>query len=235
MRVRKPLAAMAAVALGLSVPTGSQAQIWGVGGATEWTQLANHAQLVLEAARQAQAIKIQLQQWNQETIAGRILNVMEWGQFARDLATLERNTRVGGAVSAYLDKLDVVFRAAYPGYVIPGMPFQSQYAGWNKTNMATILTGLRTLNINAQQLQTENGTEQAARNLSQGAVGQMQAIQAGNLMADEQVQQLQKLRMLMMTQLQSELTWQGRAVNDQAAQEQIRAEEFGPVTFHATN
>ena len=62
-------------------------------------------------------------------------------------------------------------------------------------------------NMQSNQFATEEMTLKQLRTMSQSATGQMQAIQVGSQIAEQQVQQLQKLRQLMMAQLNQQNTY----------------------------
>src|SRR5438270_1884458 len=63
--------------------------------ATEWTQLLNHAQLVLQLEKQAEQLQAQLASFRQLSLSGKIFSAMEWVNFGQQIAALSRNLQQG--------------------------------------------------------------------------------------------------------------------------------------------
>src|SRR5208337_4549824 len=116
-------------------------------------------------------------------------------------------------------------------YSVQGLAqqFQQLYPGYNVTTItgvqspqASVATTLNTLNgaLQSAQSQAQNFTAEqtALQSLelkNQTAVGNLQAVQTGNEIALAQVQQIQLLRQLVMTMMNSANTAAGSQVNSQ--------------------
>ncbi|MDQ3232870.1 MAG: hypothetical protein M3Q07_13715, partial [Pseudobdellovibrionaceae bacterium] len=61
---------------------------------------------------------------------------------------------------------------------------------------------MKAANLQFEQFSSEEETIKTIQRLGSSAKGRMEAIQAGNLIASQQVSQIQKLRGLMMAQMQ---------------------------------
>lgn len=197
------------------------------GGATEWTQLLNNAQLleqsgqgVEQIANQAQQIAHQVTQiQNQLDQYRTMLQNLEklpnniWGQAEKDLNRLRQLTQQGQGIGFSMGNLDDVLKQRFPSFeefasgVQGGQNFSEQYGQWSKTNRDTIGGTLAQAGMTAQQFDTEQSTMKQLQEQSQTAVGQMQALQVGHSIASQQVEQMQKLRGLIAQQSTMMGTW----------------------------
>ena len=84
----------------------AHAQFFPIGGATEVTQLANHAELVTQIEKQLQHISIALNTYNQIMTAGRLLTNLQWSNAQQDLMNLASIVQVGSGLAFSLAALD---------------------------------------------------------------------------------------------------------------------------------
>jgi len=203
--------------------------------AQEWTQLLNHVQLVLQLEKQAEQLKTQLDSFRQLSLSGKLFSALEWTNFGQQIAALSRNLQQGDALSYTMGHLDQVFRQAYPGYLKAGVAFDPQYRQWGKINLDTIQGVLASLNVHSDQMKTEEQQVAVIRRFASSAVGQTQAIQAGVLMADKQVEQLAALRQLMAAQTQVLAVSEGRKINNEQVQNQVLNKGLGAARWTAVN
>ena len=75
---------------------------------------------------------------------------------------------------------------------------------------------LRSTQLQADDFLGEDTRLQALQALSDSAVGRMQAIQAGNMIAAEEAQQLRKLRQLVMAQSNAQTVYMANQTNKDA-------------------
>src|SRR5262249_3266441 len=73
--------------------------------------------------------------------------------------------------------------------------------------------------LQSHQLQNEQTILRALRDMSETAEGRMEALQVGNQIAEQTVEQLMKLRQLMLADLQSKQVYQAQEVQKDAAKE----------------
>ena len=123
----------------------------------------------------------------------------------------------GQAVAYTMADIDGAFRSRWPGYV-PPEDFNASYDLWTRSTLDTIRGVLRSTQLQAEDFLTEETRLEALQALSDSSVGRMQAIQAGNMIAAEQIQQLRKLRQLMMAQSNAQTVFLANETN-KAAQE----------------
>lgn len=224
---RRSLLRNAIVGLMLAVSPSAVYAGAATGGATEWTQLLNNAQLLEQSgqgvqslaneaqqiAHQVTQIKNQLDQYrtmlqNLEKLPDNI-----WGQAQNDLNRLRQLTQQGDGIAFSMGSLDDVLKQRFPSFedfaagVKGGENYSEQYGQWSQTNRDTIGGTLAQAGLTAQQFDTEQGTMRQLQQQSQSAVGQMQALQVGHSIASQQVDQMQKLRGLIAQQSTMMGTW----------------------------
>ncbi|MCL6467724.1 MAG: P-type conjugative transfer protein TrbJ, partial [Ralstonia sp.] len=124
------------------------------------------------------------------------------------------------------------FQNTYSGFT-QATKFSTAYKNWSKTTMDSIKGSLAAANLQANQFSTEEGTLSALRSMSQSSGGQLQALQTGTQIAVEQASQLQKLRGLMMAQMQAQNAYM--AGNQQDKDNRKAAEENFFVPSSGTN
>ena len=101
----------------------------------------------------------------------------------------------------------------------------TDYRDWSQTSLDTTRSTMRAAGLQSQQLQDEQTILAALRTMSLTADGRMQAIQVANQIAEQQVEQLMKLRALMLVDLQSKQAFQAQQIQKDAAA-QAAAEAF---------
>ena len=171
------------------------------------------ANSVIALNHQAEQIRLALA--NMKNYDG---NAGEWGNAQTLLQNLSDTVAQGQSLSYSMQNIDTAFKQRFPGYQ-PSRNYPEDYKTWAQTALDTLQQTL-----GAAGLQTSNFiNEQAALNqlahLSQTAVGRMQAIQVGNMLATQQVTQLQQLRQLIASQVSAQNAYAAYQVNKDANQE----------------
>lgn len=215
------------------------------GAATEWTQLANNAQLVDLMKSSGVQVDNQLTQISQlaEQIQNQ-LNIYQnmlqntaqlpehvWGEVESDLNQLRSIVEKGQSISFSMGNADDVLQQRFKSYAdlktnLPNdATFSSTYQSWSDTNRDTIGSSLKAANLTAEQFDSEEDTMSSLRSMSESADGQMKALQVGHEIAAQQVAQMQKLRGLVSQQMTMMGTWlQSEQTNKDLAQ--TRREKF---------
>lgn len=241
-------AVIAAIILSSALP--APAHAGGVTGqATEWTQLANNAELVSLVGKSAEQVNNQITQisqlaqqiQNQLTIYNNLLqNTAQlpnhiWGQVESDLKNLQNVVAQGQGVAFSMGNIDDVLKQRFQSFAemksnLPeGASFSATYQNWSDTNRDTIAGTLKAANLTADQFSSEESTMSSLRSMSESADGQMKALQVGHQIAAQQVAQMQKLRGLVSQQMTMMGTWfqSEQAQKDLA---QARREQFFSAT-----
>ncbi len=198
----KKTALAAAFTLGVAMPallTPPPAQAGAVVGATEITQILNNVQLVLSYIEQANQLAQQIQMYENMLINTATLPSQVWGNVVGDLQQVAEVVKVGQGLAYTMANIDDKFKELYPA-VENITDFKGQYKKWSQANMDTIRGTIGGLQKQASSLETENGLLEYLRAQSGSAQGQVKALQVGHEIAEQQIQQLQKLRAIMIQQ-----------------------------------
>jgi len=190
-----------------------------IGGATEITQLLNHGELVSQYIRQGQQLSNQIQTLNEMLRNGKALPSQRFGTIATDLNSLANIVQGGQALAYSLTNLDSKFRAAFPGYGSVPNSYYPSYKNWAQTALDTTLGVLRAAGLQNQQLTNEQGLLNSIRNMAATSDGHMQALQVMGAVSEQQVQQLMKLRQIMLADMSSKQAYQAAVIQRQAASE----------------
>jgi P-type conjugative transfer protein TrbJ len=142
-----------------------------------------------------------------------------FGPIAADINALARIVQGGQALAYSLGNLDAVFRRTYPGYGYNANAYYTNYRNWSQTSLDTTLGALRAAGLQGQQLQSEQSVLNSLRGMAQTSDGRMQAIQVLGQINEQQVQQLMKLRELMMADMSSKQAYQATVIQREAAGE----------------
>lgn len=240
------LAAMTAT-LALS-PVASAHAGSATGAATEWTQLANNAQLVDLLKSSGLQVDNQLTQIGQ--LAEQIQNQLKiyenmlqntarlpdhiWGQVENDLNRLRSIVDQGQSISFSMGNADDVLQQRFKSYAelknnLPDTEsFANTYQSWSDTNRDTIGSTLKAASLTSDQFDTEEGTMSSLRSMSESADGQMKALQVGHQIAAQQVSQMQKLRGLVSQQMTMMGTWLQTEQTDKDLAQARREKFFKP-------
>jgi P-type conjugative transfer protein TrbJ len=200
--------------------------------ATEVTQILNHAQLVLAYIRQGLQLENELAMYANMLRNTKNLSPQKFGAIQTDINALAQIVQGGQALAYSLGNLDQLFRTTFPGYRRTPTVYYANYQKWSQTTLDTTLGALRAAGLQGQQLQSEQSVINSLESMSQTADGQMQALNVLGQISDQQVQQLMKLRQLMMADMSSKQAYQAAVIQQQAANEAAAQWFFtgGPVT-----
>jgi len=187
--------------------------------ATEVTQLLNHAQLVLAYIRQGTQLANELNMYADMLKNSTRLSSHTFGAITADINALASIVQGGRALAYSLGNLDARFRATYPGYGLTSANYYSSYQNWSQTSLDTTLGVLRAAGLQGQQLSSEQATISALRGSIAGTVGRLEALHALGDVSEQQVEQLQKLRELMIADMSSKQAYQATIIQKDAAGE----------------
>jgi P-type conjugative transfer protein TrbJ len=187
--------------------------------ATEYTQLLNHAQLLLQYIRQAEQLAEAIKQTTDMIKNSRTLPSQIFGPITSDLNALGSIVRGGMALSYSLANVDAIFRERFPGYGYGGTAYYLNYRNWSQTTLDTTLGALRAAGLQGKQLDDEQAVLNSVRAMAQSTDGRLGALQVMGQIAEQQVQQLMKLRALMLADMSSKQSYQAAVIQKQAASE----------------
>ncbi|WP_457578239.1 P-type conjugative transfer protein TrbJ [Ensifer adhaerens] len=247
---RRRAVAVLAIVASMSMPaTGLAGGV--TGEATEFTQLANNAELISLVGKSAEQVNNQITQINQ--LAEQIQNQLRiyenmlqntaqlpdhvWGQVESDLNRLQNIVGQGQGIAFSMGNIDDQLKQRFQSYAemqtnLPTQAnFSTTYQSWSDTNRDTIAGTLKAANLTAEQFASEESTMSSLRSMSESADGQMKALQVGHEIATQEVAQIQKLRGLVSQQMTMMGTWyqSEQAQKDLA---QARREKFFNAPEH---
>lgn len=202
---------------------------------TFYQQMFEYAEQVNTALNTAEQLQTQIQQYQNLVTQGTGLPDSMSGSIASDLKSVVNIYNRSQALGRQIQNMDSQFNTAFPGFDSylnqaansAEVPAQDRYQKWSQQGRDNVITAMEAANLNTSTFEPEDA--QLARMVarSQSAVGRMQAIQAGNEIASQNVQQLQKLRDLMATQINMQgnyMAQQGdRQAVSEAAEQQFEA------------
>jgi type IV secretion system protein TrbJ len=197
--------------------------------ATEVTQLLNHAELVLQYIRQGEQLANELKMYADMVRNSQVLASQTFGAITADLNALATIVQGGQALAYSLSNLDALFRKTYPGYAYNAGAYYKQYRYWTQTSLDTIVGTLRAAGLQGQQLQSEQSILDALRTSLLSADGRNEALQALGDLSEQQVEQLMKLRELMLADMSAKQAYQAAMLQQQASSE-AAAQQFFTYT-----
>jgi P-type conjugative transfer protein TrbJ len=151
-----------------------------------------------------------------------------FGTVASDITTLRQIVNTGQALSYTLSNMDGTFRLRFPGYS-PSTNYGQSYQTWSQTSLDSTLGALKAAGVQNSQFDSDSALLQSLKSQSQSAVGRMQAIEVGNQIAENQAEQLMKLRQLMMADMQSKSAYQSAMVQADATKQANSDQFFGQI------
>ena len=185
--------------------------------ATELTQVLNYGQLVNQYIRQGSQLAEALKQTSDMVKNTQILTSQVFGPIMADINSLASVVQGGMALAYSMADLDAQFRSRFRGYSYNARTYFTDYHDWSQTSLDTTRSTLRAAGLQSDQLLNEQTILANLRTMSETADGRMEALQVANQIAEQQVQQLMKLRQLMLADLQSKQTYQAEQVQKDAA------------------
>jgi P-type conjugative transfer protein TrbJ len=197
------------------------------GVATEWTQILNHVQLIQSYIRQGLQLENELNHYQLALKQSLVQPNQVFGTIQQDLSQLAQLVQGGRALAYSMANLDAQFRQTFTGYGFRTQGYYQDYQKWSQTSLDTTLNSLRAAGFQGQQLQTQQAILAALRAQSTGAGGEVQAIEVGNQIAEQQVEQLMALRQLMLVDLQSKQAFQAEQIQKEQSAAAAGQQVFG--------
>lgn len=202
---------------------------------TFYQQMFEYAEAVNTALNTAEQLQTQIQQYQNMVTQGTGLPSTMFGSIAADLKNVANLYTRSQSLGRQIQNMDSQFNTAFPGFQSylnqaansAEVPAHERYQKWSEQGSNNVKTALEAVNLNTSKFESEDIQLDRMVARSQSAVGRMQAIQAGNEIASQNVQQLQKLRDLMATQINMQgnyMAQQGdRKAASEAAEQQFEA------------
>ena len=187
--------------------------------ATEFTQVLNHGQLLMQYVRQGLQLQEEIKQTIDMIKNSKILPNQIFGAISSELNSLHSIVQGGMSLAYSLANVDALFRTRFPGYGYNSTGYYVRYKTWSQTSLDTTLGALKAAGLQGQQLNSEQAVLDSLRTMARTSDGRMEALQVMGQIAEQQVQQLMKLRELMMADMSSKQSYQAAMIQKQAASE----------------
>ena len=229
---RKTFAMGVALTLSMTTMPLAMAGGGGLGGAaTEITQIMNNLELIDVAMSEVENLSYTIQQYEIMYEDFRNLPNHIKQQAMADLQNLARIVATGRAVAYSSGQIDEDYQREHRNFEYyeemgrgadgrrDHAAFNERYRDWAEVNHDSVRGALRAAGLQAQQFDREDSALRMIEAQIEHAAGSKQLLQAGGSIAAMQVEQLQKLRQLQMTQIQLQSAQVGGAIDRQAEED----------------
>ncbi|MDN0096257.1 P-type conjugative transfer protein TrbJ [Yersinia rohdei] len=198
--------------VGLSVTPVPAYAIYCSNCSTFYQQMFEYAEAVNTALNTAEQLSTQIQQYNNMVTQGISLPSSMYGSITSDLQRVASIYNRSQALGRNVANLESQFNTQFPGYETYLQKFiqssgkatdmmPDRYEKWSVQGFDNAKTAMQAAGMNTSTFADEDAHLDQLVSRSQSAAGRMQAIQAGNEISASNVQQLQKLRDLVATQI----------------------------------
>lgn len=174
---------------------------------TEWTQLANNIQLISSQAELIRQTINQVKMIDDQIKNTKNLVNGDWGNTFDQLQKLNQLARQGESIAFSSANVMDDMNNAFKGYEawnkdVAPQELSSHYQQVSKTLGDTAMAAMSVANGIHQQQTADNAVIKSQQHASMNATGRLQAIQAGNQLTAQVINQLQKMETLMSAQIQ---------------------------------
>lgn len=146
---------------------------------------------------QNQLNAIQYQAQNTGTVSD-----YQYNQISQLMQQMNQINKQGQSISYSASNIDQQFRTQYPNYANQSnnQNYQQSYQNWNNTTLNTINNTMQANGMMASHFQNESQLMDQLRNQGKTATGRMQVLQVSTEIASEDVNQLQELKRITLSQ-----------------------------------
>lgn len=190
-------------------PTSSAYAIYCTNCSTFYQQMFEYAEQVNTALNTANQLRTQLDQYNDMIKQGMQLPDRVFNQISADLDRVKGVYQDAQSLGRNISNLDSKFNEQFKGYDAylktqgtSSAAVSSQFKKWSAQGLDNARTAMKSAGMNTSSFSSEDAMLNQLVSRSQTSAGRMQATQVGNEIAAQNVQQLQKLRDLVATQIQ---------------------------------
>ena len=191
----------------------------------EWTQILNKIQLLQGYIRQGEELRQKILMVLDMAKHTARLPFQVFGPIMAEIGALHGVVRQGRALAYSMANLDAEFANRFKGFGYRPEQWYQEYQQWSQTTLDTTLGTLKAANLQAGQMASEEGVLTQLRTMSQSSDGRLKAAQIGLQLSEQAVQQMMKLRQLMLADIQSKQAFQAwqmqQSTNGQAASQRF--------------
>ena len=222
---RRALPLALALAMSIPLPGSHAVVVTCTNCGTEFTQLANNLQLADQLAKQVELVQQSIRQSENLLLNTKGLGQFEFGNALaelRQVTTLLGQAKSLSFTSAQLDGQFVQKYKDYNAYVqgLTGIDALDQkYQQWSEDTNSSVLTTLKAAKLHSGQIEGgEDALFQELEGMAGTAEGRMQALQVANQIALAAARQTQKLRQILLMQVQLQAMYIQTQMDKQAAE-----------------
>ena len=224
-----------AISISAIIQSSHAGTVAGFGGSTEYTQIINMTQLILQYSKQIDQYVMQAQQYDAQ-----LKNLMSNPNSTMSTAITGMIQQIGGMMSAgnamggSLATIDAKFATTFASPIASN--YSQQFSNLTKASKDTLQGSMRTAGLQRDQFATDTNALQALYAQSQNTNGALDSLQTLSQINIKNVQQLQGLKDLMATQNIAASTWMAAQTSKgQAAQDRTDAIQAAAIaTLPAT-
>lgn len=199
---------------------------------TFYQQMYQYAEQVNIALSTGRQLEEQIKQYQNMVTQGMSLPNSMFSSVTGDLQRVVNLYNQSQSLGRQVQDMDTAFNTQFPDFQTylqaasnkesASQMMPQRYQKWADQGRDNVKTSLEAANLNTSTFQSEDTrlAQMVAR--SQSAAGRMQAIQAGNEIAAQNVQQLQKLRDLLATQINMQGNYMAQLQDRQRADDAFR-------------
>lgn len=143
----------------------------------------------------------------------------DWEDATALLSELDLILKQGEALAYSAENITGVFQEKFPGYKLPHSLWAQRSETWTKTQLDTLKNVLESVSKQNQNFLEEQPFIESMLLKSNGAIGQMQALQQGNALVAANIKQLTKLRQLIMSQINADSVYRAGEISRKAESE----------------
>lgn len=173
-------------------------------------------------ANQAQQIRNEIQSIQYQAKNSGSLNHYQYNRLTQLMQRMDQITNQGQSISYNASNIDQQFRARYPNYANQqnARNYQSAYQNWNHGTLNTINNTMQANGTVAQHFQSESQLMDQLRTQGKTATGRMQAMQVSTEIAAENVNQMQELERITLSQANAQNAYMAYRVSKDSYNEQ---------------
>ncbi len=196
--------------------------------ATELTQLSNKVTLVQQLANEAKQLQNEVSELENMVLNTATIPNQIWGTAVQDFSQLKSLFSQSQSLAFTAGNLDQQFATRYGTYSsylaekMTATDWNNKYTEWSQEGSNNALNALKGIGLQASQLSNDQDVMQQLQGMASSTQGRMQALQVANMIAAQNVAQIQKLQQLMMMQLQMQANYLAMQQDKEAAHEANR-------------
>ncbi|GAA5098157.1 P-type conjugative transfer protein TrbJ [Bartonella acomydis] len=214
----------------LIIPEQAVAQMTCINCSNFMTQALEYAKDVEIALNTAQQLAEEVKQYKDMVEQAKKLDSISVERFENDLKLLNRTYQDAKIIAYNMQNLHNKFKERYPGYenflkkIGKNNPIKD-FRKWAENGFANARVAIQAAGINISNFVKEDNFMRQLISRSATAKGRMQAIQAGNEIATQQVKQLQMLRELVANNITLQANYTADEV-ERTAKNEANVEKF---------